>query len=40
MERKLAEHRPDLLPGAEEYASLMKARLNTDHHHQPFKARA
>ena len=40
MEQKLGEYRPDLLPGAEEYATLMKARLNTDHHHQPFKARA
>ena len=40
MERKLGEHRPDLLPGAEEYASLLKARLNPDHNLQPFKARA
>ena len=43
MERKLGEHRPDLLPGAEEYATLLKARLNPDHGHaihQPFKARA
>lgn len=40
MEEKLGEFRPDLLPGAEEYASLMKARLNTDHPHQPFKSRA
>ena len=40
MERKLAEHRPDLLPGAEEYASLLKSRLNPDHTVQPFKARA
>ena len=39
MEEKLAEHRPDLLPGADEYASLLKARLNPDHP-QPFKARA
>ena len=40
MEEKLAEHRPDLLPGADEYASLLKARLNPDHNIQPFKARA
>ena len=41
MEGQLSEHRPDLLPGAEEYASLLKARLNPDHHViQPFKARA
>ncbi|KQW82544.1 MerR family transcriptional regulator [Brevundimonas sp. Root1279] len=41
MELKLSEHRPDLLPGADEYANLMDARLNSDHlHHQPFKARA
>lgn len=41
MEEKLGEYRPDLLPGAEEYASLLKARLNPDHHViQPFKARA
>ena len=35
MEQQLGEHRPDLLPGAEEYARL----LNPDHH-PPFKARA
>ena len=40
MEQKLGEHRPDLLPGAEEYASLLRERLNPDHHYQPFKARA
>ena len=40
MEEKLGEYRPDLLPGAEEYANLLKARLNPDPHHQPFKARA
>ena len=40
MERKLSEHRPDLLPGAEEYATLLKARLNPEHTLQPFKARA
>ena len=40
MEKKLGEYRPDLLPGAEEYADLLKARLNPDPHHQPFKARA
>jgi DNA-binding transcriptional MerR regulator len=40
MESKLVEHRPDLLPGAEEYASLLRERLNPDHQPQPFKARA
>jgi hypothetical protein len=40
MERKLGEFRPDLLPGAEEYADLLKSRLNPDQNHQPFKARA
>ncbi len=40
MERKLAEFRPDLLPGADEYADLLKSRLNADPLHQPFKARA
>ena len=41
MEAQLGEHRPDLLPGAEEYASLLRERLNPDNHHsQPFKARA
>ena len=39
MEQQLGEHRPDLLPGAEEYASLLRERLNPDHH-PPFKARA
>ncbi|WP_242077214.1 MerR family transcriptional regulator [Brevundimonas diminuta] len=39
MESKLSEHRPDLLPGAEDYEKLLRARLNHDHHH-PFKARA
>jgi DNA-binding transcriptional MerR regulator len=38
MESKLGEHRPDLLPGAEDYERLLHARLNHDHH--PFKARA
>ena len=40
MEQQLGEYRPDLLPGAEEYASLLRERLNPDHHSQPFKARA
>ncbi len=31
MEQRLGQYRPDLLPGAEEYASLLKARLNPDH---------
>lgn len=39
MEQQLGEYRPDLLPGAEEYASLLRERLNPDHS-QPFKARA
>jgi ABC-type transporter Mla subunit MlaD len=46
MEARLGEHRPDLLPGAEEYASLLKARLNPDPTHDahlsrlhPLKAR-
>jgi len=38
MESKLSEHRPDLLPGAEDYERVLKSRLNHDHH--PFKARA
>ena len=50
MEERLSNLRPDLLPGAEEYASVLQARLNhdDDHHHpdnpafqrHPFKARA
>ena len=40
MERKLGEHRPDLLPGADEYAILLHERLNSDTPFQPFKARA
>ena len=39
-ESKLGEHRPDLLPGADEYANLLSERLNPDTHFQPFKARA
>lgn len=39
MERTLSEHRPDLLPGADDYARLLRERLNPDHP-QPFKARA
>lgn len=39
MESQLGEHRPDLLPGAEEYASLLRESLNPDQH-QPFKTRA
>jgi ABC-type transporter Mla subunit MlaD len=39
MEARLTEQRPDLLPGAEEYASVLRQRL--DHHpHHPFKLRA
>ncbi|QYF87184.1 MerR family DNA-binding transcriptional regulator [Brevundimonas sp. PAMC22021] len=38
MESKLGEHRPDLLPGAEDYEQVLRARLNHDYH--PFKARA
>ena len=41
MESKLGEHRPDLLPGAEAYASLLSERLNDpDDHFLTFKARA
>ena len=40
MESKLGEHRPDLLTGADEYASLLSERLNPDNQFQPFKARA
>ncbi|MGQ3112749.1 MAG: MerR family transcriptional regulator [Brevundimonas sp.] len=49
MEERLTNIRPDLLPGADEYADLLKSRLNHDHHHpdqhpafqrHPFKARA
>ena len=41
MESKLTEHRPDLLPGAEAYASLLSERLNDpDDHFLTFKARA
>lgn len=40
MEQKLGEHRPDLLPGAEEYASVLKQRLNPEPHFHAFKARA
>lgn len=39
MEKTLSEFRPDLLPGAEDYARVLKARLNPDNH-EPFKARA
>ena len=39
MERTLSEHRPDLLPGADDYARLLRERLNPDHS-QPFKSRA
>lgn len=38
MESRLGEHRPDLLPGAQDYEQVLRARLNHDHH--PFKARA
>ena len=40
MESKLGEHRPDLLPGADEYADLLSQRLNPEPQFQPFKARA
>jgi DNA-binding transcriptional MerR regulator len=39
MEARLKEQRPDLLPGAEEYASVLRERLD-HHHHHPFKLRA
>ena len=35
MEQRLGQHRPDLLPGADEYADLLKARLNPEHGHAP-----
>lgn len=38
MEKTLSEHRPDLLPGAEEYARVLRERLNPDQS-QPFKSR-
>ena len=42
MEERLTETRPDLLPGAEEYASVLRSRIDPDHspHHHPFKLRA
>ncbi|MBN8551313.1 MAG: MerR family DNA-binding transcriptional regulator [Caulobacterales bacterium] len=40
MERTLAEHRPDLLPGAEDYARLLKERMNPDDSPRPFQTRA
>ncbi len=44
MEERLSAMRPDLLPGAEDYESVLSARLNHDHDHHPvrhpFKARA
>jgi len=51
MEERLTNIRPDLLPGAEEYASVLRARIDHDHDHHidhvgahparhPFKARA
>ena len=39
MEKTLSEHRPALLPGADDYARLLRERLNPDHS-QPFKSRA
>lgn len=40
MEQKLGQFRPDLLPGAEEYASLLGERLNPEPIVHAFKARA
>lgn len=40
MEQKLGQFRPDLLPGADEYASLLKERLNPEPYVHAFKARA
>ncbi|HEV7354201.1 MAG TPA: MerR family DNA-binding transcriptional regulator [Brevundimonas sp.] len=40
MEQKLGQFRPDLLPGAEEYASLLRERLNPEPYVHAFKARA
>ena len=39
MEEKLGQHRPDLLPGADEYATVLGEHLNADPLPQPFKAR-
>ncbi len=41
MEQRLAEHRPDLLPGAEDYESVLNARLDPDphSHSHPVKTR-
>ena len=39
MEVRLTETRPDLLPGAEEYASVLREHLD-QHSHHPFKLRA
>src|SRR5690606_11230270 len=41
MEQRLAEHRPDLLPGAEDYESVLNARLVHDphSHSHPIKTR-
>ena len=39
MESRLTEQRPDLLPGAEEYASVLREHLD-NHAHHPFKLRA
>jgi DNA-binding transcriptional MerR regulator len=39
MEQQLTQHRPDLLPGAADYETVLSQRLNPDHA-QPFKARA
>lgn len=41
MEQRLAENRPDLLPGAEDYESIFNARLDPDHAaHSSVKTRA
>lgn len=38
MEKRLSEHRPDLLPGADDYETVLRARLLDDH--DTHKARA
>ena len=45
MEERLSQMRPDLLPGAEDYESVLRATLNHDDHdpmfqRNSFKARA
>jgi DNA-binding transcriptional MerR regulator len=39
MESELAEHRPDLLPGAQDYETVLKARLDHEDDPEPLCAR-